>query len=102
MNGFNGFSAATDMPIVLNISNPASITYVEKYTDPNVLLAQAKNDAQSSNNQQSSNGLSSGAIAGIAVGAAVVVSPFLFVAKFLCLPLLLGYPYHCWHRFLVA
>jgi hypothetical protein len=69
VNGIDTVSKVTNLPIVLNISNPSSITYVEKYTDSNASLA-----PNVSNSTQSSEGLGSGAIAGIAVGAAVVAS----------------------------
>jgi hypothetical protein len=73
INGLNSVSTVADTPIVLNISNPASISYVEKYTDPNMLLS-INNGTQAAEEKDKSNGLSTGAIAGIAVGAAVVVS----------------------------
>jgi hypothetical protein len=66
--GIDGVSAATSLPIALNIANPSAITYLEKYTDPNAPPISNPNTAENND------GLSSGAIAGIAVGAAAAVS----------------------------
>lgn len=69
MHGLDGVSTTNTVPIVLNVSNPATISYMEAYTDPNAPLI-VTNDSK---------GLPSGAIAGIAVGASVIVS---FISKF--------------------
>jgi hypothetical protein len=71
VNGIDAISKVTSLPIVLNISNPSSITYVQKYTDPNVSLESSRDQPYE---YDSSEGLSTGAVAGISVGAAIVVS----------------------------
>lgn len=77
--GFNGLDTLTSVPVVLNVSDPKNITYVEYYTDPSVRGAKtvdAPGDAAGGtvNGDVSKGGLSAGAIAGIAVGAAAGVS----------------------------
>jgi hypothetical protein len=62
VNGINSQFTTTSTPIVLNISNPRAITYMQTYTDPNI------------NSVENRTSLSSGAIAGIAVGASIAVS----------------------------
>lgn len=76
--GFNGLDTLTSVPVVLNVSDPKNITYVEYYTDPSVRGAKtvdAPGDAAGGtvNGDVSKGGLSAGAIAGIAVGAAAGV-----------------------------
>lgn len=71
VNGLNTLNTLVDVPLVLNISNPASISYVEKYTSP--LLLTDKDDPNVEVGKVGESKLSSGAIAGIAIGAAVGV-----------------------------
>jgi hypothetical protein len=69
VNGNDGGTIPTSTPIVLNISNPDSITLMETYTDPNALLITAGPK------------LSAGAIAGIVIGACAFVSLQTFLAE---------------------
>jgi hypothetical protein len=87
--GTDSISNITSVPIALNISNPASITYIEKYTDPNFALLSSTGsnstqvpgstngdgNSQTGNSNTSANGspLTTGAIVGISVAGGVLV-----------------------------
>ncbi len=72
MHGIAGTSTVTSTPIALNISNPSSISYLEKYTDPNApLIYDESRPVVSSSPETSSSKLGTGSIVGIAVGSAV-------------------------------
>jgi hypothetical protein len=65
------------MPIVLNISNPSTITYVEKYTDPNA-SANGSSNTTGTTGSEETKGLSKAATIGIGVAVAIVVSSLAF------------------------
>jgi hypothetical protein len=76
-------SIATSSAVVLNVTNPNKIVYIDKYFSPmnqDVLSGVNLTDLPNADPIKPG-GLTSGAVAGIAVGSVIAVRFFLFNAK---------------------
>jgi hypothetical protein len=72
VGGYNSQLEATNTPIVLSISNPHDIAYMETYTDPSKKKSNS-NVTKPRKDTKDTNQLTTSAIVGIAVGVTIAV-----------------------------